>query len=364
VTINIPASSGYCPGTGGDKLNFNFTNQTVWPLLDHREMGPGPLWYPFLPSFPSNMPHCRTPIFNDPCFITYIWPSTYAFLQSIDFHWVANYTIGNRWVVPFAGCGLGIRLWNAGCGTFVCTPFPALAATPDSASGGFNYTHGSCLAACTTILLQGNGGGPIAFWTWAPRQVANTHNYIYGVSSGPPPDTPPSLTPGDGVDCPLVYLCVDNYLAFGGEEGDPTINICLCLCITEWREKIETKAIVLGVGLYENIAFPLNYTIFNITLKGIIPNHGHSAHPITSGVPHFPDAVDLEEAALLFNKVGVAEEKVRLELPLPAGRRSYEGVIKQIAIITPPGANYQEFTMQFQCAWNASVPQLRGWNNE
>ncbi len=171
------------------------------------------------------------------------------------------------------------------------------------------------------------------------------------------------------VPCPalpvpvIVKLGVCNYKPLGCPCA-AGINICFDLPITEWREKIETGGVVIGVGLYNNIAFPLNYVRMNITVRGIISDVGHEPHPLVTGVTHHPDIIDLEEAAILFNKIGIADQKAKLVLPLPAGNRTYEGVIESIAIISPPGTTKNEYILKFQAAWNPSIPGLRAWNDE
>jgi len=167
----------------------------------------------------------------------------------------------------------------------------------------------------------------------------------------------------------LVELCIDNYSGFfGGVAG---LDICLILCVTEWREKIETGAIVYGVPFQESLAFAMNMVRFKVQLKGYFPpGVTHEAHPVTDGVPHFPDAVDLEEAALMFNGEGFGgsgvsrKDRARLDLPLPSGVRSYEGVIESVAIINHPGSDLQEFVLQFAVDWSPSFPALRAWNDE
>ncbi len=164
----------------------------------------------------------------------------------------------------------------------------------------------------------------------------------------------------------LTELCVFNYRGITGTASAK--DICFILCVLEWREKIETGAIVLGVGLYENIAFSLNFADINIKLTAILPpNHGE--HPLIvdaccNAIVHLPDFVDIEEAAIAFNQIGIAKDKVSISLPLPAGIRTYEGVIESVALITPPGTVFRQLILNFQVAWNPSFPTLRVWNDE
>ena len=162
----------------------------------------------------------------------------------------------------------------------------------------------------------------------------------------------------------LVKLCIDQYT--GAKDDETPLDICFVLCLLEWREKIETRALVIGMGKHENLAFTTNFAVMRIQLKGIIPlGEPHQPHPLSSGVDHIPDAVDLEEAALYFNGIGFSSKhKARLELPLPSGVRSYEGVIESIAIIEYPGTDRIEFVMQFGADWNPSFPTLRAFNDE
>ncbi len=382
VTITVPQSSGYRPGCttqggtddivgGGENLAIDILPAAAWPLIDHRiipKKGVG--WYPFLPSIPSNLPYSHGAIYNDPNHIVYAWPGQWRFEQSIGFLWRANYIIGNRWVVPFAGSGLGIRLFTtAGSVTYGSKEFQALGATPEHASDSFDTLRSTVISAATIIHLQGDGTGPVAFWTFAAEHVGDTNNRIYAIN-------PPDIDIPCAVDCfptyvgkiiptvTLAQLCIDAYTgAFKNKNGTP-IDICLNLFLTEWREKIETNAIVLGIGLYKTLAFALNYAKIIIRVKGVVSGQPHAAHPLSHGVPHTPDMTDLEEASLLFNEIGVSKHKARLRLPLVTGYRDYEGVIESIAITTPAGSTKQEYTLNFQVDWNPAFPQLRGWNNE
>ncbi len=212
------------------------------------------------------------------------------------------------------------------------------------------------LGPCGLGVLVGVGyhTGPDTLWI-----------FTLGACACVPP--PPTCDPPDDPDPPiLVRLCIDQYKGLFGT--DTPLDICFNLCIKEWKERIKTSAISVGVGLYKNLTFSLNKAEIRVSIQGILPPIPHQKHPLTAeqAANHFPDATDLEEAALLFNPRGAGSQgnKVRLELPLPSGVRLYEGVIEQLTLINIPGTDRGTFNLEFGVSWNPSFPVLRAWNDE
>ncbi len=170
---------------------------------------------------------------------------------------------------------------------------------------------------------------------------------------GPPEVVPPqTINPGQ-----LGLACTTYTPIFGGVA----IAICLELCVTEWRLKINTNAIMLNVPDFQNLPLPLNYAKVDMTLRGIAARH-HTVHPLTSEVDHVPDIIDLEEAAMLFNK-DVPTLLTEIKLELASGfTRTYTGVITKMALVDNPGTDRYDFIMTFSAGWNVSNPALREWN--
>ncbi len=170
---------------------------------------------------------------------------------------------------------------------------------------------------------------------------------------GPPEVVPPqTINPGQ-----LGLACTTYTPIFGGAA----IAICLELCVTEWRMKINTNAIMLNVPDFQNLPLPLNYAKVDMTLRGIAARQ-HTVHPLTSEVDHVPDIIDLEEAAMLFNKdVPTLLTEIKLEL-VSGFTRTYTGVITKMALVDNPGTDRYDFIMTFSAGWNVSNPALREWN--
>ena len=124
---------------------------------------------------------------------------------------------------------------------------------------------------------------------------------------------------------------------------------------------IETKAQVLPTLGFGYVIFALNYVNLTITVKGRT-ERVHSAHPQSTYAVHPPDLIDLEEMALLFNN-DVPKVQIRLTRDLPDGtQRHYEGLIENLTLVSESGREDANFVLRFKCAWNPSVPALRGWN--
>ncbi len=147
------------------------------------------------------------------------------------------------------------------------------------------------------------------------------------------------------------------------------LDVLFDLAMTEWRSKTKTNAIVLNVPDFQNLPLPLNYVDMEITIKGNIYKR-HEPHAVTGGVAHVPDVIDLEEAAVRWNK-DVPEVLPTVSLPLVGTaaegggsgvQRVYSGVIKRVTIVDNPGTDQYDFTVVFGVSWNVSNPDLREWN--
>lgn len=160
------------------------------------------------------------------------------------------------------------------------------------------------------------------------------------------------ITPED-----LATLDITSYEPF---FGGTTIDLSFDLRMTHWKEVISTKPTVLANPGFENTAIDLSQIEFQIEVKGYLAPF-HKAHPLTTGVTHHPDFVDLEEAALLWNKESPGQ-KVKLSITLEGTARTYEGVIETMTIVENGGMFQQEFILRFRVAWNQSRPALREWN--
>jgi hypothetical protein len=151
---------------------------------------------------------------------------------------------------------------------------------------------------------------------------------------------------------------VEPYETFFGETAIP--ELIFDLKLKAWREAISPKAFVLPTAGITGTAISLNAIDFILTLEGTIYGT-HAAHPVTSGQPHLPDAIDLEEIAIMFNREGLAN-RAFVRLFLPSGAREYRGVIKSVKLEQRGGEfSVWDFTMTFQVLWTASFPQWRGW---
>ncbi len=147
------------------------------------------------------------------------------------------------------------------------------------------------------------------------------------------------------------------------------LDVVFDLQMTEWRSKVSTNAIMLNVPDFQNLPLPLNYAGLEITIKGIIYRL-HEPHPLTGGIAHAPDIVDLEEAAVRWNK-DIPEVLPTISIPLVGTaaeggglgvRRVYAGAIKRMTLVDNPGTDQYDFTIVFGVAWNVSNPDLREWN--
>ncbi len=147
------------------------------------------------------------------------------------------------------------------------------------------------------------------------------------------------------------------------------VDVILNLDMREWRGKVKTNAIMLNIPDFQNLPLPLNYANLEITVKGTIFRQ-HEPHPVTTAVAHVPDIIDLEEAAIRWNR-DIPETLPTLSIPLVGTaneggglgvRRVYSGIIKQLTLIDLPGTDQYDFTLVFGVAWNVSNPDLREWN--
>jgi hypothetical protein len=153
------------------------------------------------------------------------------------------------------------------------------------------------------------------------------------------------------------FLEIDNYVPrFGGDS----IDLVFPIKIQRWQETIETGAMTLPTAGFRVDTLALNIIKMVIDISGVVYGT-HTPHPLTSGESHAPDLVDLEEAAILWNK-DAPQTRARLKLPLVSGVRSYEGVISRMSLIDSPGHTAQEFKFTFTVAWTPVAPELREWN--
>ena len=158
----------------------------------------------------------------------------------------------------------------------------------------------------------------------------------------------------------LVQLCVDNYTPFFNPLGTP-INICLDLKIDTWKEIVsDSGGIITPLIQYQGEAFTLNRPQIQIEVSGIIGYGDHLAHPLISDTAHVADDIDLEEAALLWNR-GADLNRARLVLPILNINREYSGIIKNLTIEQKGGETFRRFKLVFTVLWNGSRPLWRGW---
>ncbi len=170
--------------------------------------------------------------------------------------------------------------------------------------------------------------------------------------------------PSAGTTTGIVSLNLDCYRSY----FDPTTktNLRFQIKVHEWREKILTEAKVINTPNFENLALPLNYATIIITIKGTIYGP-HPPHPIATNVEHNMDFLDLEEAALLWNRgaippAGEVPILPTLTLHLPASNRVYSGLITKLFLIEEGGTDQGDFIMEFRPKWNIVKPLLREWN--
>lgn len=166
-----------------------------------------------------------------------------------------------------------------------------------------------------------------------------------------------------------AQLCLDKAYKGFFDESDTIEDLCFTLAIESWKQTIEPTAWVLPTARFTGVALSLNNIKFLIELHGTIYAQ-HQVHPVGSGTPHIPDKIDLEEAALLFNKEGM-ENRARLVAVFPNYSdtsspltREYVGAVKDLVIVqspdqTPPGT--WDFRLTFQVIWTVSRPAFRGW---
>ncbi len=229
------------------------------------------------------------------------------------------------------------------------------------ASGSIEYKILVLTVEAILELPGGESGGDPEIFTdeyWSRRReyyLPDWSGSSTGVTGtiGPPEVVPPqTINPGQ-----LGLACTTYTPIFGGVP----IAICLELCVLEWRLKINTNAIMLNVPDFQNLPLPLNYAKMQMILKGVAARQ-HEIHPLVSGVDHTPDIIDLEEAALVFNK-DVPTLLTELKLELTSGfTRTYNGIITKMIVVDNPGTDRYDFIMTFGVAWNVSNPALREWN--
>lgn len=151
--------------------------------------------------------------------------------------------------------------------------------------------------------------------------------------------------PGMGITC---------YIPLYGTDTE-TINFQLNM--TEWREKIETKAVVLNTPEFTNNPLALNYAVVTLQIKGTTTRF-HAVHPVSGS--HGPDLIDLEEAAILWNKESPGC-LATITLPLVSGDRTYRGIIQRMVLVENPGSELVDYVMTFKVAWSIGTPAFRGW---
>lgn len=152
----------------------------------------------------------------------------------------------------------------------------------------------------------------------------------------------------------LVQLCLACYKPLNSDVEEA---ICFNLFANEWREKIDTKALALDLPELENEPLALNYAVMTIQLRGVL-SRAHAPHPIAD--PHEPDLIDMEEAAMLFNR-GAPSCLPTLKIPLVSGDRTYKGIIERVTLVENPGTDMIDYTLVFKVAWNPGIPAFRGW---
>ncbi|KKK96886.1 hypothetical protein LCGC14_2658280, partial [marine sediment metagenome] len=108
-----------------------------------------------------------------------------------------------------------------------------------------------------------------------------------------------------------VELDIDGYQPYFGGSG---LDLRLRLRANSWRTEIKTGAKVLATAGYTGTAVTVSMVEFHIEVQGTV-YEVHSVHPVTSGLDHWVDARDLEEAALLWNREGL-RRKAKLTLAL------------------------------------------------
>ncbi len=143
--------------------------------------------------------------------------------------------------------------------------------------------------------------------------------------------------------------------------GGASVILQFDLCLTQWKEVIRTNAKVLATPNLENLPLALNYAQLDIEIKGVVGARQHPVHPLVASTAHTPDALDLEEATLLWNAQAPTVLPT-LDLQLVTGTRTYQGVITGLILVDNPGKSADDFIMTFSVAWNVSKPALREWN--
>ncbi len=151
-------------------------------------------------------------------------------------------------------------------------------------------------------------------------------------------------------------LEIDGYEPYFGGSG---LDLRLRLRMNSWRTEIKTGATVAPTAGYTGTAVTVSMVEFHIEVQGTV-YEVHSVHPVTSGLDHWVDARDLEEAALLWNREGL-RRKAKLTLALPSGDREYTGVITGLRLWQVAGESTVHFILKFQSLWNVSKPLWRGW---
>jgi hypothetical protein len=152
----------------------------------------------------------------------------------------------------------------------------------------------------------------------------------------------------------------------GGTSGQ---DLILRLQATRIQKDLTDGASILSYVGY-NPSDTLSYSIvqFIITVTGIvIDDVTHTAHPLTTGVEHVPDFIDLEEAAIAWNNQASnfatdPDKAPQLEIQYDgANWRVYKGAILSMVLKRTAGHVAVDFTLQFAVAWSLDNPTLREW---
>ncbi len=149
-----------------------------------------------------------------------------------------------------------------------------------------------------------------------------------------------------------------------GPGGDATKELVFRLKISRIQKDITDGASVVNVAGFS--ALPLDFSIirFIITLDGVVQDDkNHTAHPLSDGVEHDPDLVDLEEACITWNN-GAPDVLPILDIEHDGdGFRSYKGLFMGFEFTKRASVSEISFKIQFAVIWDAAdSPGLREWS--
>ena len=265
----------------------------------------------------------------------------------------------------------------------------------------FPTTGQACTLKDFRVLLQTDPGGSASF-AFTVRNAGSDGNQTITVSSGSttgtdavntdviiddalinikvvPTGTPAITTPSMAWSCivgtgavvapivgipDLATLCVFDYQPY---FGGSTYDVCLDLKILSWKQEMDSASFMFPMVGYEGVIYTLNKPTIYISLRGVV--YSHESHDNSAAIGaasgHFADDIDLEEAALFWNRhadiEGRTGTRVELTLPTKGVDRIYSGIIKKIQIGGLGGEGFKEFTLEFEVTWNGSKPEWRGW---